>query len=500
MDGFTSLFTTSENCFNNITIDNYEEIFKSFRVQKTMFGYIDNGDIPPDEEAIRITKSINQEMYFYYINQLKNRKIIGYEGSTFKYGYFTHVDSRHIMMSTIIFNTIKDKLNNILEIGGGFGNWLYLNRNQNFDKWTIIDLPHIGKLQSWCLNQLDVDSLKYDIVYTDDYKNIISNKYDIVIGAHSLSEFSIEMFNNYFNNTIIKSKYFFYAYHKYSPNEILCSMKRDIINKYFNILVEIPSESNNILNCLFINKNHDYSNITVVKNNISFIIPPDNIFIQNWYKNHYEKWEEDSFNIINKFVSKDKILFDVGSWVGLISIPYSYKFAKVIAIEADKESVSCFRNIIEVNSIKNIEIIEKAVYSKSNETLIFGPNMFRPDGLNESTSQLKHISNNSSDYSVNTIRLLDVIKPYLLDIAIIKIDIEGGEINLLDDIILLLEFNIPIFISFHFLWISDKQKIIDFSNLVSKKNYKIFDNNYNIIEGSIYDNLLTNNFASFLIL
>jgi hypothetical protein len=258
MDGFTSLFTTSENYFNNIPIDKYEEIFKSFRVQKSMFGYIDNGDIPPDEEAIRITKSINQEMYFYYINQLKNRKIIGYEGSTFKYGHFTHVDTRHIMMSTIIFNTIKDKFKNVLEIGGGFGNWLYLNRNQNFDKWTIIDLPHIGKLQSWCLNQLDVDSLKYDIVYSDDYKNIISNKYDIVIGAHSLSEFSIEMFNNYFNNTIIKSKYFFYAYHKYSPNEILCSMKRDIINKYFNILVEIPSESNNVLNCLFINKNHDY--------------------------------------------------------------------------------------------------------------------------------------------------------------------------------------------------------------------------------------------------
>jgi len=254
MDGFLTNFTTSETCFNNISIDRYEEIFKSFRIQKSMFSYIDNGDIPPDEEAITISKSISETMYLYYINQLKNRKIIGYEGSTFKYGYFTHVDSRHIMMSIIIFNTIKEKINNILEIGGGFGNWLYLNRNQNFEKWTIIDLPHIGKLQNWYLNQLHMDSSKYDIVYTNDYNNIISNKYDIVIGAHSLSEFSIDIFINYFNNTIINSKYFFYAYHKYHPNEILCSMKRDIINKNFSILLEIPSENNNVLNCLFINK------------------------------------------------------------------------------------------------------------------------------------------------------------------------------------------------------------------------------------------------------
>ena len=42
--------------------------------------------------------------------------------------------------------------------------------------------------------------------------------------------------------------------------------------------------------------------ITVTKNNISFLIPSSNMTIQNWYKNHYEKWEEDTFKIINKFI------------------------------------------------------------------------------------------------------------------------------------------------------------------------------------------------------
>ena len=49
---------------------------------------------------------------------------------------------------------------NIVEIGGGYGNWLHINTIHNFDKWTILDLPHILKLQKWYLENQNVESGK----------------------------------------------------------------------------------------------------------------------------------------------------------------------------------------------------------------------------------------------------------------------------------------------------------------------------------------------------
>ena len=242
-------------------------------------------------------------------------------------------------------------------------------------------------------------------------------------------------------------------------------------------------------------------NIKVTKNNISFLIPPTNITIQNWYKNNYEKWEEDTFNIINKFINKDKILFDIGSWVGLISIPYSRYFSKVIAVEADNEAVVSLHDIISINNINNIEIINKAVFEESNKKVYFGQSNFRLDlpGLNQSTSHIKYDIIKQDDYSIDTISLYDVVQPYISDIGLIKIDIEGGEGFLLDDISKLLQINIPIFISFHYPWIKNKDKLLSFSNFISNHNIKYYDSDYNLILTSVYDYIIENNFGSILL-
>ena len=72
-----------------------------------------------------------------------------------------NLDSRHYMMSCFVYDYFKQNnisLTNILEIGGGFGNWSYINENiMKYNKWTIIDLDFVIKLQKWFLEKELID-------------------------------------------------------------------------------------------------------------------------------------------------------------------------------------------------------------------------------------------------------------------------------------------------------------------------------------------------------
>ena len=65
------------------------------------------------------------------------------------------------MMSCFVYDYFKQNnisLTNILEIGGGFGNWSYINENiMKYNKWTIIDLDFVIKLQKFFLEKKLID-------------------------------------------------------------------------------------------------------------------------------------------------------------------------------------------------------------------------------------------------------------------------------------------------------------------------------------------------------
>lgn len=155
------------------------------------------------------------------------------------------------MFSLIIWKFIH-RLHDIVEIGGGYGNLFYLNRNQSFNNWTIIDIPYVCKLQNWMFNNLGIDSSKYKLYSAYDYEDAIKT-YDLIIGTHSISELSIDAFNKYFSSIIKTCSYFLYSYHKYAHKEMV-ELKRRIIEEQFDLMFEVNTENNNVSTCLFKNK------------------------------------------------------------------------------------------------------------------------------------------------------------------------------------------------------------------------------------------------------
>ena len=251
-------FCNCEYVYNqNINID-----FDGFRNSKEFF-FLDNRNPEPDIDALNIGREINNSLMEKYLKVKKSK--LGYKNALKnQYSDCDQLDSRHYMMSCFIFsylNSISFNPDNILEIGGGFGNWCYINQDiVNYKKWTILDLPFVTNLQRWFINKELKDVSRINLIsYSDnnDYKNLINQKnvFDLIIATHSLSELKMEIFNEYLNKILTKTKYLFYAYSKKQHNgQGNPQDKIDLLNKHFLKVKEINSERGVTGNIIYKNK------------------------------------------------------------------------------------------------------------------------------------------------------------------------------------------------------------------------------------------------------
>ena len=72
MEGYSHVFNKSIEKFKGVT--DLESLFSSFRSQRDIYGFTENMDFPPDEEAVRLAKQINLPLYNDYVKLLDGRK------------------------------------------------------------------------------------------------------------------------------------------------------------------------------------------------------------------------------------------------------------------------------------------------------------------------------------------------------------------------------------------------------------------------------------------
>ncbi len=198
-----------------------------------------------------------------------------------------------------------------------------------------------------------------------------------------------------------------------------------------------------------------------------------------WLCNNFKTWEKDTFSVFRHYANKEKIVIDIGAWIGLTGIWLAKNNKSVICVEGDKEAVKSLRKNLDSSECDNYIILDKPIYS-SNTDIIFGANCYRKDlvtTLNDSMSQIKKEITSSEDYKISAITLADILKIVNInEIGLIKVDIEGGEENILLDLCkVCIENKIPILISFHVDWWINKD-IKRFED--SFKRLKIYNVNF----------------------
>ena len=140
----------------------------------------------------------------------------------------------------------------------------------------------------------------------------------------------------------------------------------------------------------------------------------------------------------------------------------SRKSKHVYSVEADNYSANDMLVNLKTNCENNYTVINKAIFNIDNIEIRFGKNLHLENSkLNDSTSQIYSddiITDNS--YLIETITLESIIEKYQIDvseISLIKVDIEGGEEHILNDLFIIHDkYNVSLYISFHYTWWNDK--------------------------------------------
>lgn len=239
-------------------------------------------------------------------------------------------------------------------------------------------------------------------------------------------------------------------------------IENDIYNTYENYINSI--NTTNISSISKVIKSYTENKyLKIYKNNELFLIENNesNVNLSFW-KNIYNQWENETFEIFDKYLSKDKIFIDIGGWIGTTAMYGARKSKHVYSVEADNKSINDMMINLKTNCTNNYTLINKAIFNIDDIKIKFGKNVHLENSkMNDSTSQIYSDDIITNEYYLaETITIENIIKKYQINvskISLIKVDIEGGEENILNDLFdIRIKYGIPLYISFHYTWWKDK--------------------------------------------
>ena len=184
-------------------------------------------------------------------------------------------------------------------------------------------------------------------------------------------------------------------------------------------------------------------------------------------------------NTIKKLSSENKILFiDCGCNYGFYSF-YTASLSKknqIISIDASKNTLNEFIKNLNLNNFKNINFLNYAVSNSIDENISFN------ESINDWESSQTHKNFElNSELKVKTITIDSLLKDYNLYkyLVVIKLDIEGNEINAIKGALEVIKKSDPLIIIEISKYIFENLDNIDYlKNFLIKYDYSIYDTKY----------------------
>lgn len=147
-----------------------------------------------------------------------------------------------------------------------------------------------------------------------------------------------------------------------------------------------------------------------------------------WKKAEIGSWEPQTYQILDKFLTRDSIYYDIGAWIGP-TVLYASKICKqAICFEPDPVAYRHLINNIHQNKIDNIKSYNFAVSSSTGlrNMASFG------SSVGDSMSSLVNPNKEVNGFIVAAFGWDDISNCFNFDsVDFIKIDIEGGEFDLI---------------------------------------------------------------------
>ncbi len=242
-----------------------------------------------------------------------------------------------------------------------------------------------------------------------------------------------------------------------------------LLRKTFMILVGLTL----VATCAF---SQDSDLITVLKKGVTHKFAKFDDETDYFTSQVFQNWDNERFEVLDQVKDLNGVAIDIGAWIGTTSIWLSKNFQHVISVECDRISLTCLEKNLQASECTNVDICNRPLAATS-KRVIFGP---RGNKLNESISCIKNQTTNVQDYLVRPITLKQLLCDYVYanykvdskTVSFIKCDIEGGEEDIIEDILYFCYHNnCAAYVSFHLDW-WESHKIRDFDYL-----FKHFETN-----------------------
>lgn len=151
-------------------------------------------------------------------------------------------------------------------------------------------------------------------------------------------------------------------------------------------------------------------------NKILYLHPEGDVVCDNIVKQ--QPVEEHLVYFFNKYIKSNFIIVEGGAYVGIHTMRFSQLSPQghIYSFEASKRNYNLVNATIKKNSVQNITLFNKALYSDN--TTVY---------LNESwTPDQDSVSDNNNGYPIEAITIDSL---YLPHVDFIKLDVEGKELN-----------------------------------------------------------------------
>lgn len=214
--------------------------------------------------------------------------------------------------------------------------------------------------------------------------------------------------------------------------------------------------------------------------NLKFKGDPDHIFF--WRILNKGGFEPFYFQILDKYLDKDSVYCDIGAWIGPTVMYASRICKKVYCFEPDNIAYKYLLQNIQLNELKNINPFNLAIGLKDDKIKMAS----HGGNLGDSMTSMVNIDQYGKTFEANSEKWqtwLDEIKPGKIDF--IKIDIEGGEFELLPTMKEYIYKEKPIVsLSTHCLYIQKESRRGEMVKLIEvmQSCKKCYDENLNQIE------------------
>ena len=134
----------------------------------------------------------------------------------------------------------------------------------------------------------------------------------------------------------------------------------------------------------------------------------------------YQVILENTYMELFKNINDGDTIIDAGANIGAFTVPAAKltgNNGKVISIEPQKDNFSILKANVELNNLKNVILVNKAIYNESDQDInISGEGVFAK------------LDKNTINNVIKTITLDSIVEKYMVEPKIMKMDIEGSEL------------------------------------------------------------------------